>query len=250
MENIELFEKEHIEYLSDDVGVIVSSNHTFGTDAILLASFACPKIKDKACDLGTGCGIIPFLWLRDGLCSSISAVELQKDAANQVERSIDLNSNSNLQIYNYNLKNLKGVLPFGGYDLVTINPPYKKAQSGIESTENSAKIARHEVECTLEDIAKISSKLLKFGGKLCMCNRPERLFETLNEMHKAKVEPKRLRLVHKNSFSAPWLFLVEGRRGGKNGMTVMPPLFIENSDGGYSDEMLSILGKYREGAIK
>ena len=82
-DSITLYDGEHIEDLGCDVGVIVSKQHTFGTDAMLLASFANPKRNDIACDFGTGCGIIPFLWLRDGKCSKISAVEIQENACNQ-----------------------------------------------------------------------------------------------------------------------------------------------------------------------
>ena len=54
---------EKISKLGKNYSIIVSKRHTFGTDAVLLASFAKPSIKQIACDLGTGCGIIPMLWL-------------------------------------------------------------------------------------------------------------------------------------------------------------------------------------------
>ena len=66
MTEITLNKDEHIEYLSRDLGLIVSKEHTFGTDALLLADFASPKRYDVCCDFGTGCGIIPMLWCRDG----------------------------------------------------------------------------------------------------------------------------------------------------------------------------------------
>ena len=55
---------QNFERLSDDIYIEVTKEHTFGTDALLLSYFARPKIKDSALDMGTGCGIIPFLWLR------------------------------------------------------------------------------------------------------------------------------------------------------------------------------------------
>ena len=61
MTEITLLETEHIEYLKPDFGLVVSPLHTFGTDAVLLSHFAAPKRQDTACDLGTGCGIIPML---------------------------------------------------------------------------------------------------------------------------------------------------------------------------------------------
>lgn len=248
--DITLYNNEHIEYLSKSVGIVVSKEHTFGTDALLLASFASPKKSDTVCDLGAGCGIIPFLFYRDGV-ENILAAEIQQNACSQVERGIVFNgAEGKVDILNIDLKNLSGEKYSGKFNLVTMNPPYKKAQSGIKSSDTSALIARHETECTLSDISVCASRILKYGGRLCLCGRPERLFETMNEMHLASIEPKRLRTVHKNRFSAPWLFLVEGRKGGKSGMTVLPPLYIENDDGSESDEMLKILGKYREDSVR
>ena len=72
MTEITLNKDEHIEYLRKDFGLIVSKEHTFGTDALLLADFASPKRYDICCDFGTGCGIIPMLWCRDG-CGNIGS---------------------------------------------------------------------------------------------------------------------------------------------------------------------------------
>ena len=238
--NVPLNEKEHIEFLSEKVGVIVSDEHSFGTDALLLASFSSPKKSDVICDLGTGCGIIPFIFWRDGI-KNITAVEIQKNACNQVERSIKMNSASlGVTLINSDLRKLDFKSLNGKFSLVTMNPPYTKAQGGIESEKQNEKIARHETMCDISNVALCASKILKFGGRLCVCGRPERLFETMKALSDKNIEPKRLRMVQKNTSSAPWLFLLEGRLGGKSGMTVSSPLYIEN------DELLSILGKYRE----
>ena len=55
------------EPLGNGYFVNVTPHHTFGTDAVVLRNFANPKKKDLLVDLGTGCGIIPLLMLRDGM---------------------------------------------------------------------------------------------------------------------------------------------------------------------------------------
>ena len=72
------------ERLSDDIYIEVSPEHTFGTDALLLAYFAAPKNNDKALDMGTGCGIIPFLWLRNPAQSAVHCLDIQQNAFEQV----------------------------------------------------------------------------------------------------------------------------------------------------------------------
>lgn len=239
-----LLQGEHIEYLNQDVGVIVSPAHTFGTDALLLASFAAPKHSGRAIDLGTGCGIIPFYWLREG-CKNLCALELQDQAFHQLERSVKRNhAEEYLKIYHADLREIKGILPFGTFDLVTMNPPYKPEGTGILSVAQSDKIARHDTMCTLEDVALAASRLLRFGGRFAVCLRPERLCDAVSAMQRHKIEPKRLRFVSQRPGKAPWLLLLEGRLGGKSGLIVLPELQIEGYNEGYSEEMRKIIGTY------
>ena len=247
MKQTQLYEKEHIEILGNDIGVIVSNEHTFGTDAMLLASFASPKKSDIACDLGTGCGIIPLLWVRDKKCSEIYAVEIQKQGFNQLERSIKANSlEKKLFAVNSDLRKLKGKVEFGRFDLVTMNPPYKKENAGIVSEKQNEQIARHETACNFEDICLTASKLLKFGGRFAICIRPERCFEMMQTMAQFKLEPKRLRLVKSRADEKPWLCLIESRLGGKSGLTVEKDFVLYKDGESYTDEMNSILYLYRK----
>lgn len=244
-DKIELLDSEHIEDLGEGVGVVVSKQHTFGTDAMLLASFANPKRNDVACDFGSGCGIIPFLWLRDGKCKEITAIEIQENGCNQMLRSRALNETDKITILNRDLKEIDD-LKAGSFDLVTMNPPYKIENGGIKNDEEYATIARHETFCNMNDIAKSAARLLRFGGKLCICHRPERVFDAMFAMRENGIEPKTLRFVSKKGDTQPWLVLIEGKRGAKNGLKVEKNLVAYNDDGTFTDEMLSITEKYRK----
>lgn len=247
MDNIRLTENEHIEILGNGVGVIVSDEHTFGTDAMLLADFAAAKRNDTACDLGTGCGIIPMLWARDGRCDRIFGVEIQQKGYGQFLRSIEaFGLSEKVFAVNSDLRELKGKLSLGSFDLVTMNPPYKKENAGITSRKQSEQIARHETVCTFDDICKAASSLLKFGGRFSICIRPERMFEMMKTMSDCRLEPKRLRLVKSRAGEKPWLCLIESRLGGRSGMTVEPDFVLYGDDGGYTEEMNSILYLYRK----
>ena len=240
----------HIEPLGCGMEIFVSDTHHFSTDTILLADFSKPAGKKLCADLGTGCGTIPLLWLKNNNNLSVYAVELQKDACELLEKSIAHNKlEDNLTLLNADLRDLKGRLPFGTFDVVSCNPPYKLGGSGILNPEEQKLVARHEAECTLDDVCGAASNLLQFGGRLCMCQRPERLSDVIESMRRSGIEPKRLRLVQQRKSKAPKLFLIEGRRGGKRGfMDVLPTLFIEDEQGGFSEEMLEIYGDYKSGS--
>lgn len=233
------------EPLGNGFGLWVSDNHIFGTDAILLSNFAKAKPNDKMVDLGTGCGIIPLLMMRDGNLKTAVGVDISDEATDLAQKTKEELNLEKFTVINSDLKDLKGKVNFGCHTLVTCNPPYKANGAGLQNPNERHKVARHEVECSLEDIIKVSAKLLQTSGRLCMCHRPERLCELLKLMSDNKIEPKRLRLVCQRKGEEPWLVLVEGRRCGKTGMRIEPVLYIEE-DGKFSDEMIKIYGKYKE----
>ncbi len=226
--------------------IYVSPHHTFGTDAVLLSNFAKAKKSDKAVDLGTGCGIIAFLMLRDGNCQTSYGVDISREAIELAKKTKEEYNFVNFTPVLSDLNDLKGKVPFGCNTLVTCNPPYKASGAGLKNPDSVKSVARHEVECTLEDIISVGARLLQTGGRLCMCQRPERLAELMAIMRTYKVEPKRLRLVCKYVGASPWLVLIEGRRCGNTGLTIEPTLYVEDGNGNFSDEMIQIYGSYKE----
>lgn len=233
------------EPLGKDFFVNVTPHHTFGTDAVVLSNFAKAKPKDKLIDLGTGCGIIPLLMLRDGLLQSAVGVDISQEAALLAEKTKNELNLDRFTVINSDLKELKGKVEFGSNTLVTCNPPYKANGAGLKNPDSVEMVARHEVECTLRDIIEVSARLLQTSGRLCMCHRPERLAELMALMSEYKVEPKRLRLVCQRKGEAPWLVLVEGRRCGNKGLRIEPTLYVEEN-GDFSPEMIEIYGSYKE----
>ncbi len=234
------------EPIGDGKHINVSKHHTFGTDAVLLSHFANARTGDKLVDLGTGCGIIAFLMLRDKKCQTAYGVDISNEAIDLAALTAKENNFDNFIPVNSNLLELKGKVPFGCHTLVTCNPPYKAAGAGLKNHDPLNRTARHEIECTLEDIVAVSARLLQTGGRLCMCQRPERLSELMTVMSKHKAEPKRLRLVCKRPDTAPWLVLVEGKRCANTGLIIEPNLYVEDENGNFSPEMVKIYGKYKE----
>jgi tRNA1Val (adenine37-N6)-methyltransferase len=91
--------------------------------------------------------------------------------------------------------------------------------------------AREESACTLEELCSAAAFLLRTGGGFFVVYRPERLAELFCAMADCGIEPKRLRMVQNTAFSAPSLVLAEGRRGGRPGLRMEPPLILHESDG-------------------
>ena len=211
--------------------ICVSDAHRFGTDAFLLAAFSRYQARDVACDLGTGCGIIPLVMERHMPPRQIYGLDIQPEAIRLLEQTVAENRLTNLTPVLGDLRTLWADAPLEQCTLVTCNPPYKAQGAGMESAGDAARIARHELLCDISDVCGSAARLLRFGGRFCLCNRPERLCDVLCAMRSAGIEPKRLRFVAKHPDTAPWLFLVEGKKGAKPFLQVEPTLAVRQGDG-------------------
>lgn len=232
--------------LGNGIYAFVSDRHTFGTDAVLLSDFANARSGDRLVDLGTGCGIIPLLMLRDGRLSSAAGVEISGEAAELARKNAE-QFPGRFSVYEGDLCALpQAEFPKGSATLVTCNPPYKAPGAGIISSDSVCAAARHEISCTLYDVISTAAGLLQSGGRFCICQRPERLSEIMRLMSENRVEPKRLRIVCKSAGCEPWLVMVEGKRDAKTGLRIAPPLYVYEN-GALSGEMLRIYGPYKEG---
>lgn len=222
----------------------VSEHHSFGTDALLLAHFADAKRKDSYVDLGTGCGIIPFVLLRDEKVNSAIGVDISEEAIFLASKTAEERGLKEKFIPMLaDIKNLPKEIGMGCHNLVTCNPPYFVSGAGIKNPDSIEAVARHEVDCTLDDVLSSAFKLLNTSGRFCMCHRPDRIAEILRKMSEHKLEPKRLRFVCQRFSLPPFLVLVEGKKCSKPGIQVLPTLSLTES----VDEMLEIYGDYKEG---
>lgn len=227
-----------------ELDIYVNENHRFGTDAILLADFAAPYSNMTVCDLCTGCGIIPLYFCRKRPPQRVFGVELQENAVELFRRSVRENSLEDsvipIQADLCDIESLKAHMASGSVDMVTVNPPYYKANSGRERLSEEQRIARHEIACNLEQVIRAADFLLKYGGTVKLCHLPERLPEIFYFMREFKIQPKKLTLVCNKQGEKPWLVLVSGKKGGKPGLDIEPCLVMRNEEGELTDEILKM----------
>lgn len=216
------------EPLGAQLHICVNGHHRFGTDALLLAEFAQVHKSDLVCDLGTGCGIIPLILHRFCPSQKCFAVDIQEEAIGLLKQTCAEQPLDEITPLCADLCALPGDLPFGTLTLVTCNPPYQANGSGRQNEDIAHAIARHEVCCSITDVCAAAARLLRFGGRLCLCSRPERLCDVICAMRAAGIEPKRLQFVAKNETSEPWLFLIEGKKGAKPFLRTAPVRYTQS----------------------
>ena len=101
-------------------------------------------------------------------------------------------------------------------------------------------IARHELLCTFDDVARAAAKLLRPGGHFYLVHRPMRLPELITTLCGRGLEPKRMRFVYPHADQAPNMVLIDCVRGGGPELRVEPPLIVYEKDGSYTPELLQI----------
>lgn len=215
----------------------------FGIDAVLLANFAVIKKGHHVIDLCSGTGIIPFIIAGKTEALKITGIEIQEDMVQMANRSVQFNKlYDRVSFINGDLKNLDLLKSIPKADVITVNPPYKLANSGIVNPNDKMAIARHEICCTLEDVIIACRILLKDNKRMFMVHRPDRLADIITLMRKHKIEPKRIQMVHPNTKKAPNIVLIEGQRDGGAFLKWEPPLYVYDDKGNYSEQIHRIYG--------
>lgn len=230
----------------DNLKIVQNKNYfNFSLDSILLPNFAPITENTKLIlDLCTGNAPVPLV-LTTKTNAKIIGVELQKEVFELAKESVELNDLSEqIELINDNINNIVTKYETDTFDLITCNPPYfKHSEQSITNDNEIKSIARHEIYMELEDVFKISKKLLKNGGSICMVHRTDRLMEIIEKMKNNNIEPKRIQFIYPKMNSESNLVLVDGRKNGKTGLKVLAPLYVHNEDGSYTDEVLKLFGK-------
>ncbi|WP_281883836.1 tRNA1(Val) (adenine(37)-N6)-methyltransferase [Paenibacillus sp. YYML68] len=246
-EQVPIYEKERIDdLLTQDLRIIQSEEvFSFSLDAVLLARFCSIPQRGRIVDLCTGNGVIPLL-LSTRTKAHITGVEIQPRLAEMGQRNVRLNAlDERVDIVHGDLREALQQFGQGQFDAVTVNPPYLPVPNGDQNVNEHVAAARHELFCTLEDVIRISSRLVRTGGKVAMVHRPSRLVDIMTLMRQYRLEPKRIRFVHPRAGQEANIVLIEGIRDGRPELRMLPPLVVYKSQHEYSDELMDVYYGHR-----
>jgi len=220
---------ERIDCIGGGLKVIQRTNlFAFGTDAVLLGKFAGLRNNDRVIDLGTGTGIIPFMLMQRRKPKQVVALEIQEVFVDLCRRSVRLNQlESMITVVHGDIRNVRALFPAESFDLATCNPPYMQLTGSQLNVDESWSIARHELDCRLEDVAAAFAWLVRFGGKAALVHRPQRLGDIFCSLRSFGLEPKRLQLVYPQPDREASIALVEAEKGAKPGLKILPPHILK-----------------------
>lgn len=217
----------------------------FSLDSVLLPNFVTiNKNINKILDIGCGNAPIPLI-LSTKTDAKIIGVEIQAEIYSLAIKSVKINNLQNqIEIINDDILEYANKIESDSFDIITCNPPFFKVNEGSNLNDNECKkIARHEIKLNLNDLFKIAKKLLKNNGVISIVHRPDRMIEIIEIMKKNNIEPKKLRLVYPKYGDNANMILIEGRKNGNVGLSILSPLYVHEKDGNYTSEVLKYFEK-------
>ena len=215
--------------------------YRFSLDALLIAHFADLRNGDDLIDLGTGSGIIVLILARRFRCGRVLGIEIQDELVAIAERNVVLNGLAGqIEIRRGDVRCPETLCGPQSFSAAVFNPPYRPLRSGRTNSDPEKAVARHEIEGTIADFLAAAVHALRLEGRVYAIYPAVRMVELIARMRECRIEPKRLRLVHSRLDGVGEFVLVEGVKGGREGLNVAPPLFIYQDAGGYTPEMTEI----------
>lgn len=199
--------------------------YRFTSDAVLLTKFASVKKGDVVADFCSGSGIVGFhlYGLNKNLIESVTFFEMQKPLFELSVESIKYNRLDD-KFFALNLKVQDLPSEYAGkFSLIVCNPPYMPVGHGFYEEDRTIAVCRTEIELPFSELVAAISRALKFGGRVSMVHRADRLVEIVSQLKKNNIETKRLQFVSGGD-KEPYLVLLEGVKGGKSGVKILKNL--------------------------
>ena len=198
------------------------------TDSMVLAHFASLPRNAKVLDLGAGAGFVGLLTLLRNP-GTVDGWELDPDCAalaNENYAACGLQDRGTVTC-----ADLREARVQRTYDVCLSNPPYFEPNRGKIAGGEALANARCQQTASIEDVCAAARRAVRSGGRFYICWKPEQAASLFAACAANGLTPKRMQLVHQRADKPANLLLLEARRDGGAGLTVEPPLILEDAQG-------------------
>lgn len=171
------------------------SKYCFSSDSVLLSNFAKMGKKDFAVELCSGSGVVSILCNEKYHPKHILGLEIDKGLWDMSTRSLKINDIKNIEFLNVDLNNALQNISAGSVDKIVCNPPYFPLPKDKTNINEKYLSTKYEEKTNISQVMTISSKLLKFGGKMYVSFPADRVQILLSEGAKNNLTCKKLHFI-------------------------------------------------------
>lgn len=193
----------------------------FSLDSVLLAEFVkIPPSAKLIVDFGTGNAPIPLI-LSTKSDIRIIGIELQPKIYEAAKKSVvENNLEKQIKIINDDIKNVLNYLEHESVNIVVCNPPYFEQNTTLLNEKKHKRVARHELECSLEMIFDKAKAILKNKGTLYLSHRITRIDDIILLGRNHNLGVKEVVFIDTKGDLNPKMMLVRCVKGSKSGVKI------------------------------
>lgn len=220
--------------------------HRAGSDAVFLAAAVPAGTGHRVLEAGAGVGVAGLCLLARVPQAHVTAVEIDLGQCRLAERNADANGFANhFSVVEADVTASAKALGDAGlaresYDHVLANPPFYK-RGEVRVAPNTARAKAHVMEKDgLARWIRFFTTMTKAGGTVTVIYRADCLGLVLAELENRFGDIAVLPLFPRPGETASRV-IVQGRKGSRAGLRLLPGLALHTNDGNYTAEAEAIL---------
>jgi len=226
-----------------------TKGYRFSVDSVLISHFVSVREKDRILDLGSGCGIIMLILLyRWGKrISDIVGIEFQHNLVSLARKNLQVNGfQTTGKIIGGDIRNLASLVAAKSFDTIVCNPPFYSHGSGRQSSNEEARLARHQILADLDDFLAASALAVKNKGTVYFIYPAGQIATFITLLGNHRLQVKKLQFVYSypRMNNNARLVLIECRKNGGGGANILAPFYIySEKKRAFTEEMQNFYNK-------
>ncbi len=212
-----------MEFLNDQGLLIEQPDNLYklSSDAVALGNFVSCKKTDIVIDVGCGTGVLTLLIAFTHHPKEMICVDINADAVKQLEKNLTINrdklTETHFTALHTDARQLHTVINANSADVIVCNPPY--FNTGKKSQNKHVSLARHDDTLSLEDLAILCTRNIKYGGTVYFCYPANQIAKAITIFENHNFRIKTIKLV--SNLKGVYLALFRAKKGGGHQTTLL-----------------------------
>ncbi|MBO5229255.1 MAG: methyltransferase domain-containing protein [Clostridia bacterium] len=212
-----------MEYLNDKGLLIEQPDNLYklSSDAVALGNFVQCRKSDVVFDIGCGTGVLTLLIAFNHQPQKMVSIDINADAVKQLEKNLAINqeqlSATNFTVLHGDARQLHKLLNNQTADVIVCNPPY--FNTGKKPLNEHKNLARHDDTLSLNDLATLCTKNVKYGGIVYFCYPASQIAKAITIFENNNFRIKEIKFL--TNQKGVYLAIFRAKKGGGHHTTIL-----------------------------